>query len=160
MNVRGGIFHAPSYISDKPAVNPTVQTGSVVTSKKKILIVEDEEKLRELVTLLLSSRGYEIECVSDGLAALGAIRRKAPDLVLLDIMIPEIDGFEVCRQIKNNELTRQIPVVMLTAKRHQTDFARAEEVGADWYLVKPFKSAMLVETIMRFLPGESALPAS
>lgn len=120
-------------------------------TKKKILIVEDEESLLKLESILLTSKGYEVKGVADGQAALDAIESMKPDLVLLDIMLPEIDGFEVCRRIKSNEATRQIPVIMLTAKKSREDMARGEEVGADWYITKPFKSAMVIETIQRFI---------
>jgi twitching motility two-component system response regulator PilG len=120
-------------------------------SKRKILIVEDEESLLKLESILLTSRGYEVKGVADGKAALEAIDSVKPDLVLLDIMLPEIDGFEVCRQIKSNEATKHIPVIMLTAKKSREDMARGEQVGADWYITKPFKSAMVIETIQRFL---------
>ena len=89
--------------------------------------------------------------VADGQAALNAIDEVKPDLVLLDIMLPEIDGFEVCRRIKSNSETKHIPVVMLTAKKSREDMPRGEQVGADWYITKPFKSAMVIETIQRFI---------
>lgn len=120
-------------------------------SKKKILIVEDEESLLKLESILLTSRGYEVKGVADGRAALDALAAMKPDLVLLDIMLPEMDGFEVCRQIKGDEATRHIPVIMLTAKKSREDMVKGEEVGADWYITKPFKSAMVIETIQRFL---------
>ena len=120
-------------------------------SKKKILIVEDEESLLKLESILLTSRGYEVKGVADGQAALDVVFSMKPDLVLLDIMLPEIDGFEVCRQIKTNEATKHIPVIMLTAKKSREDMARGEQVGADWYITKPFKSAMVIETIQRFI---------
>lgn len=120
-------------------------------AKKKILIVEDEESLLKLESILLTSKGYEVQGVGDGRAALEAISRSKPDLVLLDIMLPEIDGFEVCRRIKEDDETRHIPVIMLTAKKSREDMARGEQVGADWYITKPFKSAMVIETIQRFI---------
>jgi twitching motility two-component system response regulator PilG len=119
--------------------------------KKKILVVEDEESLLKLESILLTSKGYEVRGVPNGQAALDAITEEQPDLVLLDIMLPEIDGFEVCRRIKSDPATRHIPVVMLTAKKTRDDMARGEKVGADWYITKPFKSAMVIETIQRFL---------
>jgi len=122
-----------------------------VNKKKKILIVEDEESLLKLESILLTSKGYDVEGVADGLAALEAIKQSQPDLVLLDIMLPEIDGFEVCRRIKEDPETRNIPVIMLTAKKSREDMARGEQVGADWYITKPFKSAMVIETIQRFI---------
>ncbi len=120
-------------------------------SKKKILIVEDEESLLKLESILLTSKGFEVKGVSNGQAALDAIGEAQPDLVLLDIMLPEIDGFEVCRRIKSDPATRHLPVIMLTAKKSREDMARGEKVGADWYITKPFKSAMVIETIQRFL---------
>jgi len=119
--------------------------------KKKILIVEDEEILLSLESILLTSKGYEVKGMKDGPSALEAVASTKPDLVLLDIMLPGIDGYEVCRQIKANELTRHIPVVMLSAKKSKEDLVKAEQVGADWYITKPFKSAMVIETIQRFL---------
>ncbi len=119
--------------------------------RKKILIVEDEESLLKLESILLTSKGYDVQGVSNGAAALRVIAEEPPDLVLLDIMLPEMDGFEVCRRIKQNEATRHIPVIMLTAKKSRDDMARGEDVGADWYITKPFKSAMVIETIQRFL---------
>lgn len=120
-------------------------------NKKKILIVEDEESLLKLESILLISKGFDVKGVSNGKAALTAIEEEKPDLVLLDIMLPEIDGFEVCKLIKSDPATRHIPVIMLTAKKSREDMVRSEAVGADWYITKPFKSAMVIETIQRFL---------
>lgn len=122
-------------------------------SGKRILVVEDEESLLKLASILLTSKGFEVRAVSSGQAALDAISQERPDLVLLDIMLPEIDGFEVCRQIKTMPETQHIPVIILTAKKCQEDILRGQEVGADWYIPKPFKSAMVIETIQRFLPS-------
>lgn len=120
-------------------------------TKKKILIVEDEESLLKLESILLTSKGYDVKGAATGQEALDAIERDQPDLVLLDIMMPGLDGFEVCRRIKINPETKDIPVIMVTAKKSGDDMARGEEVGADWYITKPFKSAMVIETIQRFL---------
>src|SRR5512133_3387065 len=120
-------------------------------SKKKILIVEDEESLLKLESILLTSKGYEVRGVPNGMAALESLKEEQPDLILLDIMLPEIDGFEVCRRIKSEPTTKHIPIIMLTAKKSREDMARGEQVGADWYITKPFKSAMVIETIQRFL---------
>jgi len=120
-------------------------------SKKKILVVEDEESLLKLESILLTSKGYEVQGVTNGQAALDAIAEEKPDLVLLDIMLPEMDGFEVCRRIKENPQTKDLPVVMLTAKKSREDMARGQQVGADWYITKPFKSVNVIETIQRFL---------
>ena len=121
--------------------------GGYAMSQKKILIVEDEESLLKLESILLSTRGYQVAGVKDGLAALMEIEREKPDLVLLDIMMPGIDGFEVCRRIKDNPDTAGIPVVMLTAKKSTADQNRGAEVGADAYVTKPFKSGRIIEII-------------
>ena len=120
-------------------------------AKQKILIVEDEESLLKLESILLTSKGYDVRGVSNGRETLDAIAEEKPDLVLLDIMLPEIDGFEVCQRIKDDPATKEIPVIMLTAKKSREDMARGEKVGADWYITKPFKSVMVIETIQRFL---------
>lgn len=123
--------------------------------RSKILIVEDEESLLKLESILLSSKGYDVTGVMDGKSALREIAMSRPDLVVLDIMLPEMDGFEVCRQIKENPDTSAIPVVMLTAKKNSQDYARGMQVGADAYITKPFKSVKVVETIEELLkrPG-------
>ncbi len=119
--------------------------------KKKILIVEDEPELLKLESIMLDSRGYEVKGVGDGQAALDAVATMKPDLLLLDIMLPIIDGLEVCRQIKANETTRHIPVIMLTANKSNDYLVKGEQAGADGYITKPFKSLMVIETIQRFL---------
>jgi CheY-like chemotaxis protein len=117
-----------------------------------ILIVEDEESLLKLESILLSSKGYRVTGVRDGLAALSEIEKSRPDLILLDIMMPGIDGFEVCRRIKENPDTKEIPIVMLTAKKSAADQARGAEVGADAYITKPFKSLKIIDVITGLLP--------
>lgn len=115
--------------------------------QKKILIVEDEESLLKLESILLSTRGYQVTGVKDGVTALQEIENNRPDLILLDIMMPGIDGFEVCRRIKENPSTAGIPVVMLTAKKSTADQNRGAEVGAEAYVTKPFKSGKIIEVI-------------
>lgn len=115
--------------------------------KNRILIVEDEESLLKLESILLTSKGYSVTGVMDGKSALEAVAANKPDLIILDIMLPELDGFEVCRRIKENPETSYIPVVMLTAKKSSQDLARGKQVGADEYITKPFKSAKVMEII-------------
>ncbi len=119
--------------------------------KNRILVVEDEESLLKLESILLSSKGYNVTGVMDGKSALEEVMANRPDLVILDIMLPEMDGFEVCRRIKENPATSSIPVVMLTAKKNSQDVARGTEVGANAYLTKPFKSAKVIEVIEELL---------
>ncbi|MBI5655732.1 MAG: response regulator [Geobacter sp.] len=122
--------------------------------RNKILIVEDEESLLKLESILLTSKGYKVTGVMDGPAALEEVARSRPDLVILDIMLPGIDGFEVCRRIKEDPSTSPIRVIMLTAKKNKQDMERGMQAGADAYITKPFKSAFLIESIERLLrPG-------
>jgi len=118
---------------------------------KKIMIVEDEECLLRLASIIFTSRGYEVIGVTDGLQALDVLTRNKIDLVLLDVMLPGIDGFEVCQRIKQQPQHADLPVVMLTAKKNREDLARGNEVGAAWYITKPFKSANVIETVERLL---------
>ncbi len=119
--------------------------------QKKILIVEDEESLLKLESILLTTKGYLVQGATTGLAALEAIASETPDLILLDIMLPELDGFEVCKQVKKNPQTRHIPIIFLSAKKTPEDLARSKEVGADQYITKPFKSARVMEAIEKLL---------
>ncbi|RLB70304.1 MAG: two-component system response regulator [Deltaproteobacteria bacterium] len=119
--------------------------------QKKILIVEDEESLLKLESILLTTKGYLVQGATTGLAALEAIASETPDLILLDIMLPELDGFEVCKQIKKNPQTRHIPIIFLSAKKTPEDLARSKEVGGDQYITKPFKSARVMEAIEKLL---------
>jgi DNA-binding response OmpR family regulator len=123
----------------------------MLMENRHILIVEDEESLLKLESILLSSKGYKVTGVRDGLAALSEIEKNKPDLILLDIMMPGIDGFEVCSRIKENPDTKDIPVVMLTAKKSTADQARGIEVGADAYMTKPFKSLKIIDVISGLL---------
>src|SRR6266511_1319947 len=116
-------------------------------NKKKILIVEDEESLLKLESLLLSAKGYSVTGVSDGKAALDEIALNKPDLVILDVMIQELDGYQVWLRIKENTAKSSIPVVMLTARKTQEDVESGEKAGADAYIIKPFKAAAIIDTI-------------
>lgn len=115
--------------------------------KNRILVVEDEESLLKLESILFTSKGYQVTGVRGGKDALTAIAQDAPDLVVLDLMLPDMDGFEVCRSIKENPETSAIPVVMLTAKKSSRDLERGRQVGADAYITKPFKSVKVLEVI-------------
>jgi DNA-binding response OmpR family regulator len=125
--------------------------------KKRVLIIEDEESLLKLETILLTVKGYDVTGVTTGTGALEKLSEETFDLVLLDIMLPDIDGFEVCRQIRKNTRTSKVPVVMLTARKSLEDQERGSECGADAYLTKPFKSAMIIEVIESLLrPGSGS----
>ena len=120
-------------------------------SKFKIMVVEDDEGLLELECILLTSHGYQVCGMRNGEEALECLEKEMPDLVLLDVMMPGVDGFEVCRQIKSNPVTSHITVILLTAKKGIEDMVKGEAVEADHYLTKPFKSEVVIETIQNFL---------
>jgi DNA-binding response OmpR family regulator len=119
--------------------------------QKKILIVEDEESLLKLESILLTTKGYLVQGATTGLAALEAVADEPPDLILLDVMLPELDGFQVCEKLKTQPETRHIPIILLTARKTPEDVARGEAVGADQYITKPFKSAMVMEVIEKLI---------
>lgn len=126
-------------------------------AKQKIMVVEDEETLLKLESLFLTSRGYQVCGMHSGNEALECIGTEMPDLVLLDVMMPGVDGFEVCRQIKSNPLTSHIPVVLLTARKGPEDLAKGEAVKADRYITKPFRTVMVLETIQSFLGNNNSV---
>lgn len=123
--------------------------------KKRILIIEDEESLLKLETILLTVKGYEVTGASTGKVALEKLSEEKFDLILLDIMLPDIDGFEICRHIKENPRSAKVPVVILTARKSLEDQERGGTCGADAYLTKPFKSAMIIEVIEGLLCGSA-----
>jgi two-component system, OmpR family, phosphate regulon response regulator PhoB len=118
----------------------------------RILVVEDEADLAELVSFNLRESGHQVTTASNGSTALAEVRRMKPDLVVLDVMLPDVSGFEVCRRIRRDEATAGIPVLMLTAKGTEVDRVVGFEVGADDYVVKPFSPRELtlrVDAILR-----------
>jgi two-component system, OmpR family, alkaline phosphatase synthesis response regulator PhoP len=120
-------------------------------AKAKILVVDDEEDIRELVELNLSHEGFKVLLCETGEQALEKAGSELPDLIILDLMLPGIDGLEVCKKLKSNMKTENIPVVMLTAKGEETDVVSGLEVGADDYITKPFSGKVLVARVRRLL---------
>ncbi len=114
----------------------------------KILVVEDELTLRETLAYNLSRQGYEISTAADGPAALEVARRERPDLVILDIMLPGLDGFEVCRILRRET---NVPIIMLTARDEEVDKVVGLEVGADDYVTKPFSMRELMARVRAML---------
>ena len=129
-------------------------------AKETILVVEDEEDIRELLKYNLEKEGYQIFGAATGEEALQAVRRRLPDLILLDLMLPGIDGLEVCRRIKSDPQARHLPIIMLTAKGEETDIVTGLELGADDYVTKPFSPRVLVARLRAALRRRSQpLPA-
>jgi two-component system phosphate regulon response regulator PhoB len=127
-------------------------------AKMKILVVDDEADIRELVRLNLTREGYDVLDCESGEQALNLSRSKGPDLVVLDLMLPGIDGLEVCKQLKADPKTAPIPIVILTAKGEEADVVAGLEVGADDYVAKPFSGKVLVARVRRLL-RKAAQPA-
>lgn len=123
-------------------------------SKATILVVDDEEDIRELLELNLSQEGYKIFSCETGEQALEIAASKLPTLIILDLMLPGIDGLEVCKKLKSNLKTEDIPIVMLTAKGEEADIVTGLELGADDYITKPFSGKVLVARIRRILRKE------
>lgn len=117
----------------------------------KILVVEDEKNIVKVVTYHLQRQGYEVEAAGDGRQALEKIRRDPPDLILLDLMLPEVEGLEVCRQVRADSRTAAIPIIMLTAKTEEADRVVGLELGADDYIAKPFRPRELMARVKAVL---------
>lgn len=115
--------------------------------KKRILVVDDEPDILELVRFNLEKEGFEVKTVQNGEEALRWVNRHAPDCIILDLMLPGMDGLEICRRIKGSEALQSIPILMLTAKAEETDMVIGLEVGADDYITKPFSPKVLVARV-------------
>ena len=123
-------------------------------SKGRILVVDDEIYIVHILDFSLGMEGYEVLTALDGEQALERLKSDKPDLIVLDIMMPKVDGYEVCRTIKSNPETQHIPVILLSAKGRNVDQKMGFDVGADDYITKPFSPRKLVERINALL-GQS-----
>jgi two-component system phosphate regulon response regulator PhoB len=127
---------------------------------ENILVVEDEEEIQELVRYNLQKEGYRISCTASGEVALSLVRTNPPDLVVLDLMLPGIDGLDVCRRLKGDPATQNVPIVILTAKGEEPDIVTGLEMGADDYITKPFSPRVLVARIRAVLRRKAAEPVA
>jgi two-component system phosphate regulon response regulator PhoB len=123
----------------------------LIMVKEKILLVEDAEDILELVRYNLSKEGYQVVCVPSGEEALSAVRQTSFHLILLDLMLPGVDGLEVCRRLRQDLNTARIPVIIITAKSEETDVVVGLELGADDYVTKPFSPRVLTARIRSVL---------
>jgi DNA-binding response OmpR family regulator len=122
-------------------------------SRKRILIVDDEVYMLHILEFSLHMEGMEVVSASSGQEALQKISEEPPDLIILDVLMPEMDGYEVCRRLKQEENTRAIPIVFLTAKDSRHDRAFGLDLGASAYITKPFSPQTLIDTIADLLDG-------
>ena len=127
-----------------------------MANKQKILIVDDDENIANLISLYLTKECYETRIEHDGQSALDAFKEYAPNLILLDIMLPGLDGYEVCREIRRES---KVPIIMLSAKTEVFDKVLGLELGADDYIIKPFDSKELVARVKAVLRRYTEAPA-
>ena len=113
----------------------------------KILIVDDEPNIVMSLEFLLRKNGYDVYIARNGTEAMDTIRRERPQIILLDVMMPDVDGYEVCRFVKRGEDTRPAKVIFLSAKGRETDIQKGYEAGASLYLTKPFSTRVLMEKV-------------
>ncbi len=118
----------------------------------RILVVDDEPDIVRIVVKIMEARGHQVATARDGIEAIELIKANPPEVVILDLNLPKLDGFELCRQIKSNPATAHVPVVMMTAAYVSVDDARiGHAVGADEYVVKPFLKDVLIHNVERLL---------
>jgi two-component system alkaline phosphatase synthesis response regulator PhoP len=118
---------------------------------KKILLVDDEEDIRKTVAYQLKANGYEVIIAEDGEEGLEKARSEAPDLIILDLMLPKIEGHKVCGLLKNDARYKSIPIILFTARIQKEDVELSKEVGADAHLTKPFETSDLISKVEELL---------
>jgi two-component system alkaline phosphatase synthesis response regulator PhoP len=135
------------------SIMPAQRNRSVVSNR--ILIVEDDTDIAELIATNLTRENYQVKAVVHGYEAIDMVREYQPDLILLDIMLPDESGFEVCKVLKKDPMTERIPVIVVSAKGEDADVVTGLELGADDYIVKPFSPSVLVARVNRILKKRS-----
>jgi DNA-binding response OmpR family regulator len=121
----------------------------------RVLLAEDEPHIVESLTFLLERAGYQVDVETDGRAALEAALNNVPNVLVLDVMLPELDGYEVLRRLRSDDRTKGLPTLMLTAKGQREDRETAMDVGADIFITKPFANAEIVDAINKLTSGQS-----
>jgi len=127
---------------------------------KRILVIEDEKDILEVVRYNLAREGYKVRCARNGLDGLRVAQTELPDLIVLDLMLPEMDGLDICRFLKADRKTEDIPIIMLTAKTEETDIVLGLELGADDYITKPFSPKVLIARIKAVLRRKEKIETS
>jgi two-component system phosphate regulon response regulator PhoB len=141
-----------------PVQRTAVLEKSRTMAKERILVVDDEEDLLELVNYNLAKEGYRVTGVGSGERALAVANELLPDLIVLDVLLPRVDGLEICRLLKSDAKTRHIPIIMLTAKSEESDIVSGLELGADDYITKPFSPRVLIARIKSVLRRKPSGP--
>ena len=126
------------------------------TERHRVLVVDDDLNLRKIICLFLQNADYETEEAKDGAEAIDAVRRTPPDIIILDVMMPRMDGFEVCRKLKADPKFSSIPIIICTARNRKEDIVSAIQTGADDYVVKPFTKQVILGKVERALRSPSA----
>jgi len=116
-------------------------------ARAKVLVVDDEEYIQPILNFSFGAEGYDVVTASDGEEGVSKAKDEKPDVIVMDIMMPKMDGYEACKQIKTDPQTKDIPVILLTAKGRDADRKLGSEVGADDYVVKPFSPGRLIERV-------------
>jgi CheY-like chemotaxis protein len=124
--------------------------------RKKVLVIDDEEVVREFLKTLLLKWGYEVEEAADGVQALEQLAKDNYDLLICDILMPNKNGWEILKEMKSNLKTKEIPVIFLTGEREDSNIVRGYELGAIYYMTKPFSTAQLLHTLQRIF-GETSV---
>jgi len=119
--------------------------------KARILLVEDDPKIRDIMKWILEKSGYEVAVACDGPEGVSAAIASPPDVLLLDVMMPGLSGFDVCRELKAKETTRGVPIVFVSARSGERSWEAARALGADGYLEKPFRSETLIAVVKEIL---------
>jgi CheY-like chemotaxis protein len=126
----------------------------------RILVVDDEPDIVRVVVKIMEARGHQVATARDGLEALERVTADPPDVVILDLNLPRLDGYEVCKRIKGDARTAHVPVVMMTAAYVSVeDAATGQRVGADEYVIKPFLREVLIHNVERLLEARATVPA-
>lgn len=118
---------------------------------KKILVIDDEKNILKSIVMYLEGHKYSVQAISNGLDGIKFAKEYMPDLILLDLVLPDIDGYMVCKTIKESLETENIPIVIMSAKSQQVDIDKAFDVGALDYIMKPFEPQKLLEKIQKYL---------
>lgn len=138
-----GYFGGLSFKMEEPHENQNHGDGKVV----RVAVVDDDPGIVKVIGVILRTNGFEVIDALNGSKAVTLVKEEKPDVVLLDIMMPDIDGFEVCRQLKADSSTRDIPVIFVSAKTGLEHVEKGEELGAAGYIIKPFAPAVLIAKI-------------